>query len=72
MHPNITCLDWTTEVADETATGDYLGVCARAHIDGCLAAMESMLSVDNKAEILDKEQRGQIILNKKRQRPLHI
>ncbi|MDD4780613.1 MAG: M14 family metallopeptidase [Tissierellia bacterium] len=71
-YPNITCLDWTTEVADETATGDYLGLCARAHIDGCLAAMESMISVNNKAEVRDKEHDGKITLNKKRQRPLHI
>lgn len=71
-YPNITCLDWTTEVADETATGDYLEVCARAHVDGCLSVMETMIAVDNKAEVLDKEEKGQIVLYKKRHRPLHI
>ncbi len=29
--PNLTILDFTTEVADETARGDYLKLCSRAH-----------------------------------------
>lgn len=71
-YPNITCLDWTTEVSDETATGDYLKLCARTHLKGCLAAMDSVISVNNKADILDYEEKGQIVLNKKRKRPLSL
>lgn len=30
-YPHLTILDWTTEVADETAQGEYLGLCVRTH-----------------------------------------
>jgi hypothetical protein len=30
-YPDITLLDWITEVPDETAQGDYLRECAEAH-----------------------------------------
>ena len=70
--PNITSLDWTTEVSDETATGDYLKLCAKTHINGCIAAMDSVISLDNKADVLDTESDGCVILNKKRKRPLYI
>ena len=72
FYPNITGVDWCTEVSDETATGEYLGTCARAHLNACKAAMDSVISLNNKAEVLDHEKNGQIILNKKRKRPLYM
>ena len=71
-YPNITSLDWTTEVADETATGDYLKLCSRTHVKGCLAAMDSAMKLNNAATVQDFEKNGKIVLSKKRKRPLYI
>lgn len=71
-YPNITSLDWTTEVADETATGDYLKLCSRTHVKGCLAAMDSAMKLNNTATVQDFEKDGKIVLSKKRKRPLYI
>lgn len=35
--PWVTAVSFVSEVADETATGDYLAICARAHLDEDLA-----------------------------------
>ena len=71
-YPNITSLDWTTEVADETATGDYLKLCSRTHVKGCLAAMDSAIKLNNATTVQDCEKDGKIVLSKKRRRPLYI
>ncbi|WP_278564931.1 hypothetical protein [Emergencia timonensis] len=39
-NPEITALDWTTEVADETAVGAYMGTNVRAHHISDLAVFE--------------------------------
>ncbi len=41
-NPEITAIDWTTEVADETAVGDYMALNARAHHISDLAVFEVM------------------------------
>jgi hypothetical protein len=38
-HPELTLLDYTTEVADETAQGDYLALCSETHRLAQLAAV---------------------------------
>lgn len=37
--PHVTAAEVTTEVPDETAQGDYLALCARAHLEGDLAVL---------------------------------
>lgn len=37
--PHITAAELVTEVPDETAQGDYLALCARAHLEGDLAVL---------------------------------
>ncbi|MDF2631145.1 MAG: hypothetical protein K0R39_4976, partial [Symbiobacteriaceae bacterium] len=37
--PHITAAELVTEVPDETAQGDYLALCARAHLEGDLAVI---------------------------------
>ena len=39
-NPEITAIDWTTEVADETAVGDYMTTNVRAHHISDLAVLE--------------------------------
>ena len=39
LHPEITLVDWITEVPDETAQGEYLTECAAAHRTANLAMM---------------------------------
>jgi hypothetical protein len=40
--PHITAAELVTEVPDETAQGDYLALCARAHLEGDLAVLETL------------------------------
>ncbi len=58
-HPMITITQLITEVADETATGSYLELCARAHLKSQLAALlwlcklpqqisKNLAAIDNK------------------------
>lgn len=69
-YPNITCMDWTTEVSDETAQGEYLRLCAKAHLKACLATMKYINCLNAKPEVLDTEEENLIILKKIRKRPL--
>lgn len=41
--PRSTTVAYTSEVADETAQGDYLNLCARAHLDHDLATLDMLL-----------------------------
>jgi hypothetical protein len=40
--PHITAAELVTEVPDETAQGDYLALCARAHLEGDRAVYETL------------------------------
>ncbi|HWI52409.1 MAG TPA: M14 family metallopeptidase [Symbiobacteriaceae bacterium] len=42
--PHITAAELITEVPDETAQGDYLALCARAHLEGDLAVLSVLQS----------------------------
>ena len=50
-YPWITAVDWTTEVADETAQGDYLELCSKTHQLADLAVLQLFSRV--KVEIID-------------------
>ncbi|MDB4894456.1 MAG: hypothetical protein JWN15_718, partial [Firmicutes bacterium] len=41
--PHITAAEVVTEVPDETAQGDYLALCARAHLEGDLAICDYLV-----------------------------
>ena len=43
-HPEVTALSWVAEVNDETAQGDYLELCARAHLLADLAVLDVMVA----------------------------
>lgn len=45
-YPWITCVSYTSEVADETAQGDYLQLCAKAHLVHDLATLDMMLGLE--------------------------
>ena len=42
--PWITSVSYTSEVADETAQGEYLNLCARAHVDHDEATIEMLMN----------------------------
>ncbi|HLR20986.1 MAG TPA: M14 family metallopeptidase [Tissierellaceae bacterium] len=70
--PWITTVAYTSEVADETAHGDYLNLCARTHVEHCQAVidmlMESTLLFEDKFEIKEDS----ISIKKIRHRPLIV
>lgn len=71
-HPWITTTYYTSEVADETAQGDYLKLCARAHFTHNIRILDLMSScsviIDKKLEV--KENR--MTLEYVRQRPIVV
>ncbi|MFV0363833.1 MAG: M14 family metallopeptidase [Suipraeoptans sp.] len=66
--PWITTVAYTSEVADETAQGDYLNLCARAHVTHDIATIEMLINAEcvyeNKLEI--KENKVDISYTRKR------
>jgi hypothetical protein len=59
-YPWITTVAYTSEVADETAQGDYLNLCARAHVTHDLAIIDMLVGAKS------------VYANGTRQRPLII
>ncbi len=45
-NPEITAVDWTTELADETAVGEYMGLNARAHHISDIALIKLLLEYE--------------------------
>lgn len=70
--PWITTVAYTSEVADETAQGEYLYLCARAHLVHDLATLEMMAG--SKCIYIDKwnVSEGNIEVAKIRQRPVLV
>lgn len=70
--PWITTTYYTSEVADETAQGDYLNLCARAHLTHNLAIIDLMLLskciFDNNTDINDSN----VSISYTRQRPIIV
>lgn len=72
-YPNITVMDWVTEVADETASGAYLELCARTHKTAALATMDALLNdMPQKLENRDGQCDCCLTLWRKRSRPLQL
>ena len=57
-HPDITALAWVAEVNDETAQGDYLELCARAHLLADLAVLDVMVAADRREVGVEAVQAG--------------
>ncbi|NLW23180.1 MAG: hypothetical protein GXY88_08035 [Tissierellia bacterium] len=70
--PWITTVAYTSEVADETAQGDYLNLCARAHVTHDEAVIEMLMNstclFERKCEISD----DRISISCIRQRPIIV
>ena len=68
--PWITTVNYTSEIADETAQGEYLALCARTHALHNVAAIEMLMNCGCVyAESLDEES-GHICSSCIRQRPI--
>lgn len=68
--PEITTLDWTTEVADETAIDEYLELNSRAHHVSDLAVLNLAYETKIEYETSTENMNGQIIYSKIRKKPL--
>ena len=71
-YPDITIMDWVTEVADETATGKDLEACVKTHLIACRATMDSILSFGARPENRDREDASGIFLHRRRSRPIKL
>lgn len=71
-YPWITALDWTTEVSDETAQGDYLDLCSRTHNLSDVATIDMMYNA--RFEKCEKaiQSENEVILSSKRVRPIQV
>lgn len=71
-YPWITALNWTTEVSDETAQGEYLNLCSRTHHISDVANMDMMVNASFKIKKEAKEDDGEITLKNIRIRPIEV
>lgn len=71
-YPWITALDWTTEVSDETAQGEYLDLCSRTHNISDIATIDMMANAKYKfrEDVIKKD--NQIVLKNVRIRPIQV
>lgn len=70
--PWITTVAYTSEVADETAQGDYLNLCARAHLTHDLATIKMLLDSKSVYENIAESSDGSIRAAYIRQRPMLV
>lgn len=70
--PWITSVAYTSEVADETAQGEYLALCARAHLRHDLAMIRALLSARLPMERVMRVDETGMIVKERRLRPLQI
>ena len=70
--PWITSCCYTSEVADETAQGDYLNLCARAHLTHDLAAIRMLLNCSCVYETKCRISETETSLCRIRQRPICV
>ena len=69
-YPWITCAFYTSEVADETAQGKYLDLCARAHLTHDLAIIDTILELEPETEQALEIRADGILAVSRRHRPL--
>lgn len=67
--PHITAAELITEVSDETAQGDYLALCARAHLEGDFAVLEFLSGHPQPVERRRSVQGGRVLWTVGRARP---
>ena len=70
--PWITTVAYTSEVADETAQGEYLNLCARAHVAHDEATIRMLMEAEHVMDCHLEEQDGQILTSYIRQRPMIV
>jgi len=71
-YPAITAVDWITEVSDETAQGDYLRLCSKAHHIADMALIDLISKASLQINDLSTEDDGVVTLKKIRKRPLMV
>lgn len=69
-YPWITTVAYTSEVADETAQGAYLNLCARAHVAHDEATIQMLMLAKQKFTCKFASEQGKIFAEYMRQRPL--
>lgn len=70
--PWITTTYYTSEVADETAQGEYLNLCARAHLTHNLAIIDVMLNCECVFDYSFKNTDSNVSISYTRQRPIIV
>jgi hypothetical protein len=69
-YPQITTIDFITEVADETAQGKFLKTCVKAHLQTNLSILKLLSSFDISVKKLYRYENGQTHFMWYRERPL--
>jgi hypothetical protein len=64
-------VDFTTEVSDETAQGDYLRLCTKTHFISDIATIDMLYKAETVMEDKSFEDGG-ITLKKVRKRPIKL
>ena len=70
--PWITTVAYTSEVADETAQGDYLNLCARAHVAHDEATIQMLLEAEHVYDCRCECRDNTIFARYERQRPMLV
>ncbi|HOX32772.1 MAG TPA: M14 family metallopeptidase [Spirochaetales bacterium] len=70
--PWVTAASFVSEVADETAVGPYLGLCARAHLDEDLAVLELLAGAEPEIEEECWIEGQTLRARRRRRRPLKL
>lgn len=71
-YPWITTVAYTSEVADETAQGAYLNLCARAHVAHDEATIQMLLNAEHTFDCNCVCREEQIFARYKRLRPMSV
>ena len=71
-YPWITTVAYTSEVADETAQGEYLNLCARAHVAHDEVTIQMLMEARNVMDCRFTEQDGTILTSYIRKRPMIV
>ena len=71
-YPWITTMEWITEISDETAQGDYLGLCSQTHALADLAVIKILSGAVHEAEEYGTDEKDRVHLVKRRTRPVKI
>ena len=71
-YPWITTVAYTSEVADETAQGEYLNLCARSHVAHDEVTIQMLMEARNVMDCRFTEQDGTILTSYIRKRPMIV